>query len=105
MIRGVLISVVLSGILIFAVLRVAALYEDGIAIGVTRIDIYADRITYRTGSYATPTLLEIGLRAANDPPQVLALHDCARQKDFESVVGVLRRLDYLNIEIQMPDDC
>jgi hypothetical protein len=105
MIRGVLFSVVLSGILIFVVVRMSALYEEALPERVTRVDIYSDRITYRTNSYASPSLLAIGLKAAHDAPEKLALHDCSRMEEFETVIGILREQGYSSLDIELPDDC
>jgi hypothetical protein len=105
MVKRVLISVALSAILIMVVFRVASLYQEGQPERVTRIDIYADRITYRTGTYSTPTQLKIGLEAAKDPPRKVALHDCASMDDFEAVIAMLRELDYRSFDIELPDDC
>lgn len=105
MIRGVLASVVLSGILIFAVYRVADLYDQGAEQRLTRIDIWTDRITYRTSQYATPSLLAIGLKAAGDPPRVLALHDCRRMDEFVVVVDIVREQGYSRFDIELPEDC
>ena len=105
MIRNVMFSVVLSGLMIYAVVRMVAVYQEGVPERITRIDIYADRISYRTSNYATPSLLSVGLQAAQDPPKKLALHDCSRMDDFEAVVGVLREQGYINIDIELPDDC
>lgn len=105
MVRAVLFSVALSAILIYAVLRVQSVYQQSLPERVTRIDIYADRIGYRNNIYSTPSLLAIGLKAANDPPKVLALHVCARQDDLEMVVEVLREQGYLSFEVELPDTC
>jgi hypothetical protein len=105
MIRSVLMSVVLLAALIYTVLRLHAVYEQGLASRVTSIDIYADRITYRTSRYPTPSLLAIGLKAANDPPQKIVLHDCEREQDFEAVIDIVREQGYRNFEIELPDAC
>jgi hypothetical protein len=105
MIRSVLFSVALSGILIFTVFRLHAVYQEGLALRVTRIDIYPDRITYRTNHYPTPSLLRIGLKAANDPPELIALHDCTRMDDFEAVIDLMREQGYTDFDIDLPDDC
>lgn len=105
MIRSVLFSVALSAILIYAVLRMQAVYEATLAERVTRIDVFADRITYRMSHYSTPTLLGIGLKAANDPPEKLALHDCSRMGVFEAVIDEVREQGYTRFEIELPDAC
>lgn len=105
MIRSVLYSVALSGLLIYGVLRVESVYDETLAQRVTRIDIFADRITYRTSHYSSPSLLGIGLKAANDPPKMVALHDCARMDDLEAVLDELRLQGYTEFGIEMPDGC
>ena len=105
MIRGVLISVVLSGVLIFAVYRIAGIYDEGTEQRLTRIDVFADRIVYRTSEYQTPSMLAIGLKAVPDRPRVLALHDCRRMDDFEAVVDIVRAQGYTSFDIELPDDC
>ena len=89
----------------YAVFRMQFVYEAGMPERVTRVDIFADRITYRTSHYSTPRLLEIGIKAANDPPKKLALHDCARMDEFEQVLDSLRELGYASLEIELPDNC
>lgn len=105
MIRGVLFSLALSVLLIYAVLRLQSVYVEGIPERVTRVDVYADHITYRTGTYYSATQLAIGLKAAQDPPQVLALHDCGQNEALESVIEVLREQGLTNFEIELPEDC
>jgi len=105
MIRGVLVSVVLSGVLIFAVTRIAELYDQGASDRLTRIDIFSDRIVYRTRHYPTPSRLAIGLKAERDPPRVLALHDCERMNTFAEVLEILREQGYSTFDIELPDAC
>ena len=105
MIRSVLFSVFLSAILIYAVLQIHSVYEEGLAARVTRIDIYSDRITYRTSHYETPSMLGIGLQAVKDPPQKVALHDCSRMEDFEAVIDLVRDQGYTAFEIELTDTC
>lgn len=105
MIRTVLFSVALSALLIFAVFRVVDIFRQVEPERVTRIDIHSDRITYRTNRYPTPSLLEIGLKAANDPPRVVGLHDCGRMADFGAIIDVLRDLGYTSFEVELPEDC
>lgn len=106
MVRSVLFSVALSAILIYAVLRVQSVYESRMAVErVTAIHIYADRITYRTNQYATMSLLANGLKAVNDPPRMVALHDCARMNDFEAVLDLIRGQGYSDFEIELPEHC
>ena len=105
MIRGVLFSLALSLLLIYAVLRLQSVYVEGIPERVTRVDIYSDRITYRTGTYYSATQLAIGLKAAQDPPQALALHHCGQNDELESVIDVLREQGFTSFEIELPEDC
>jgi hypothetical protein len=105
MIRSVLFSVVLLAALIYVVLRLHSVYEEGLASRDTRIDIYADQITYRTSHYPTPRLLAIGIKAANEPPKKITLHDCRRQRDFEAVIDIVREQGYRDFEIELPDGC
>ena len=105
MVRSVLFSVALSALLVYGVLRMQAVYEQGLAERVTRVDIYADRITYRLSQYQTPSLLRIGLMAAKDPPRKVALHDCSRMDDFEVVIDIVRGEGYTEFDIELPDAC
>jgi len=105
MIRGVMFSLALSLLLLFAVFRLQAVYLEGLPERVTRVDIYADRIAYRTGSYQTQTQFAIGLKAAQDPPRKIALHDCSRMAILEGVIDILREQDMSSFEIELPDDC
>jgi hypothetical protein len=105
MIRSVLFSVLLSAVLIYAVLRLHSSYEDVLASQVTSIDVYSDRISYRTNQYPTVSRLRIGLLASNDPPRKVALHDCARLTEFEAVLDLVREQGYTEFEIDLPDSC
>jgi hypothetical protein len=104
MVRSVLFSVALSALMIYAVLQLQSTYEQRLAVNrVTRIDIYADRITYRNNLYATTSLLANGLEAVKDPPQKVELHVCSRMSDFEAVLDVVRKQGYSEFEIELPD--
>ncbi|MGW8369255.1 MAG: hypothetical protein ACWGPN_11330 [Gammaproteobacteria bacterium] len=105
MIRTVLISVVLLGILLFAILRLQSVYEGGLPERANSIDIYAERITYRTRSYDTPSSLSIGLRASTDKPDKVVLHDCSRMNDLETVIDLLRAQNQTSFDIELPDGC
>lgn len=105
MVRGVLFSLVLSALLVYAIFRMDDMYREAAPERITRVDIYSDRIAYRTGTYASPSLLRIGLRAAQDPPKALGLHDCSRTEDLEEVISILRELGYGSFEVELPDDC
>lgn len=106
MVRSVLFSIALSALLIFGVLQLQKSYEQRLAINrVTRIDIYADRITYRMNNYATPSLLANALKAVHDPPQKVALHDCVRMDDFEAVLDIVREQGYTQFEVELPEGC
>jgi hypothetical protein len=50
-------------------------------------------------------LLAIGLKAANDPPRKIVLHDCRRQPEFEAVLDIVREQGYKEFEIDLPDAC
>jgi hypothetical protein len=105
MIRGVLFSVALSALLIYAVYRMVDLYEAAMPERVTRVDIYAEHITYRTSEYPSTSLFAVGLKAAHDPPKYLGLHDCTRMDTLGTVVEILRAEGYTSFEIELPDGC
>lgn len=106
MVRSVLFSVALLALLIFAVLKLQSSWEQRLAVErVTSVDIYADRIAYRTNVYATPTLLSYGLKAVNDPPRRVVLHTCSRMDDLEAVIDVVREQGYTDFQVEMPDSC
>jgi hypothetical protein len=105
MVRQVMFSVALSAIMIYAILRMQSVYEATLTERVTRVDIFSDRITYRTSQYSSPSLLAIGIKAAQDPPEKLALHDCDRMDDFEAVLDALRDQGYTDLEIELPEGC
>ena len=98
-------SVVLLGLLLYAVTRLVAMFQGALPEPETRIDIYSDRLTYRTNSYETTSRLAVGLKAVGEPPQTVGLHDCARMADLQIVVGLLRELDFTRYQIELPDDC
>lgn len=103
MVRSVLFSVLLSAFLIYGVLRLHSVYEDGLAARVTSIDIYSEQIQYRTNQYPTVSRLRIGLLASNDPPEVLVLHDCSRMDEFEAVLEMVREEGYTEIDIDLSE--
>jgi len=103
--RTLLISVALLGLMAFMMVRWESFYTAAQPPLVTRIDIYSDRMTYRTGVYATTTALDIGLKAANDPPEVVELHDCARRSDLEAVLDLLRAQGTFRFDIVLPESC
>ena len=105
MVRSVLMSVAISGLLIYGVFRLYGVYQDRLPIGITRVDIYADRITYRTNYYSTARLFGYGLQAAKVPPDVVALRDCQSHAEFEAVLDVIRAQGYSDFAIELPDDC
>jgi len=105
MVRGVLFSVALSILLVFAVYRLQSVYQEGLPERVTRIDISSDRIDYRVSSYKTPTQVAIALKAAQDPPRLVAVHECGLNETLEAVLGILREQGYTSFEIQLPDNC
>lgn len=105
MVRGVLFSVALSALLVYAVYRMVDLYESALPERATRVDIYADHITYRTSDYPSITLFAVGLKAGRDPPKYLGLHACERMDTLEDVVDILRSEGYTSFEIELPDDC
>jgi hypothetical protein len=105
MIRTVFISVALLAILIFAILRMQSVYEEGLPERVLSIDIYNNEIVFRTRSYETLSALAIGVRASTDKPEKVILHDCARIEDFESVVELLRAQGQTQFDVELPDDC
>ena len=98
-------SVALSGFLIYGIFRLQSVYEERMPELVVRIDIYADRIAYRTGSYETPSQFEIGIKAAREPPEVVVLHECARMNEFETVVDILRSEGFKSFKVELPPDC
>jgi hypothetical protein len=105
MVRSVLFSVGLSLLLIYGVLRLQAMYQETLSPGVMRVDIYADRITYRTNRYPNASLFGIGLKAAKVAPDIVVLHDCQRMDDFEEVIDELRSQGYSGFELDIPNDC
>jgi hypothetical protein len=98
-------SVALSLLLIFAVYRLQSVYMEGLPPRVTRVDIEAERILYRTGSYKTPTQFAIALKAAQDPPRMLVLHDCRRIDVLGQIIEILRSQSIKRFEVEMAESC
>jgi hypothetical protein len=105
MVRGVLFSVALSALLIYGLFRMVDMYQRVTPELIVRVDIYGDRITYRTNAYATPSLFAIGLKAAREPPRRIELHDCSQREVFEAVIDIVRSEGYSSFEIALPPDC
>ena len=105
MVRSVLMSVAISALLIYGVFRLYDSYQARLPIGTTRVDIYSDRITYRTNYYLTARLFGYGLKAARVPPDVVALRDCQRMAEFEAVLDEIRAQGYTDFDIELPDNC
>ena len=105
MTRSVFFSLALSALLIYAVIRMVDLFERATPMPLTRVDVYADHIDYRTSRYPTPSRFAIGLKAVREPPAVLGLHDCASMDRFEAVLQILREEGYSSFAIELPEDC
>lgn len=105
MIRGILFSVALSALLIYAVYRMVDMYQQAVPERVTRVDVYSDHIAYRTSDYSSPSQFAIGLKAAREPPRKIGLHDCARMDSLEAVVVIVRDEGYRDFDIELPEDC
>ena len=107
MVRSVLFSVFLLGLLLYAIMQLQSTYEERrmSTVRVTAIDIYADRITYRNNVYSTPSLLSNGLKAVHDPPRLVELHLCSRMSVFEDVLEVVRQQGYSEFEVKLPAGC
>lgn len=105
MTRTLLVSVALLGLMAFMMIRWESFYTSAQPPIVTRVDVYADHMTYRAGVYPTVTALGIGLKAANDPPEVVELHDCGRRDDLEAVLDLLREQGSFSFDIILPDHC
>lgn len=105
MMRGVLFSVALSALLIYAVYRMVDMYEAALPERATRVDIHPDHITYRGNEYPSTSLFAVGLKAIHDPPKYLGLHDCSHMDTLETVVEILRAEGYTSFEIELPADC
>lgn len=105
MIRMVLISVALLAMTAYLMFRVERIYTESQPPRVTRVDVYADRLTYRTGIYETPSTLAIGLKAANDPPRLVEVHGCDAVHRLASVLDVVRANGAADFEIVLPEGC
>ena len=105
MFRMVFVSVILLGILTFLLVRIEGIYSASQPARVSRIDIYTDRLTYRTGVYETHRTLDIGLKAASDPPKLIEVHDCAAVGRLAAVIEVVRENGADEFEIVLPTAC
>ena len=105
MIRRMLMAVALLGLMVVLLLRWIDVYTSSQPVPVTRVDVYADRITYRNRVYETPTLLAIGLKAASDPPRLIALHDCDSLEQLQWVIDVVRAEGQYEFEMLLPQNC
>jgi hypothetical protein len=91
--------------LVFFLLRLESSYMESQPPIVTRIDIFADRYTYRTGVYQSISALTIGLKAARDPPALIAVRDCDAYSRLAEVLDAVRAEAPGDFEISLPDDC
>jgi hypothetical protein len=105
MIRAVLISVGLLGLVVYFMYRWQAMVMDGQPPALTRLDIYQDRITYRNGIYSGPSTLAIALKANRNPPRLIEVHSCDALVKLSAVVDVVRAEGALDFEILLPEDC
>ena len=105
MTRTMLVSLALLGLVVFLMFRWDAIYNSAQPPIVTRIDIYPDRLTYRTGVYQSVSALAIGLKAANDPPRLIELHDCDGTDRLGEVLDIVRANGDFEFEIVLPEDC
>lgn len=105
MVRMILVSVAVLGLVTFFVFRWQRLVEEAQPPLVTRVDIYPDRLTYRNGFYATPSTLAIGLKASKDPPRLIQVHTCEAMPKLAQVLDVVRAEGMTDFEVLLPDDC
>lgn len=105
MYRMILVSVAVLGLITFFIFRWQHLVDEARPPLVTRVDIYPDRITYRNGTYATPSTLSIGLKANNDPPRLIEVHGCDALPRLGAVLDVVRDEGAADFEIVLPQGC
>jgi hypothetical protein len=105
MVRMILVSVAVLGLVTFFVFRWQRLVQQAQPPLVTRVDIYPDRLRYRNGFYATPSNLAIGLKASRDPPRLIQVHACEAMPQLAPVLDVIRAEGMTNFEVLLPDDC
>jgi hypothetical protein len=105
MIRMVIISVVLLGMVLFFILRWEAMVTRAQPPLVTRVDIYSDRLSYRNGTYASPSNLAIALQASHTPPEIVEVRDCAAMGQLAAVLEVVRRHGAADFRIVLPENC
>lgn len=103
--RMILVSVGILGLVTYFIFRWQNLVEEAQPPLTTRVDIYPDRITYRNGTYATPSALAIGLKANNEPPEVIEIHGCDAVSRLAAVLDVVRAEYGSDFEVVLPQDC
>lgn len=105
MVRMILISVLLLGMVLFFIFRWQAMVTDAQPPLVTRVDVYADRLTYRNGVYASTSTLAIALQANNARPEIVEVRECGAVGRLAEVLDVIRRHGAVDFEIVLPEDC
>jgi hypothetical protein len=105
MVRTVVISVFLLGLVCFFIFRWQRMVDDAQPPLVTRVDIYSDRIVYRNGNYASPSTLSIALKANNSLPEIVEVRDCAAANQLAGVLDVVRAEGAKTFKIVLPEDC
>jgi hypothetical protein len=105
MVRMIIISVVLLGMVLFFIFRWQAMVARTQPPLVTRVDIYSDRLTYRNGNYTTTSNLAIALQANNAAPEIVEVRDCAAVARLGDVLEVVRRYGAVDFQIVLPENC
>lgn len=105
MTRMILVSVALLGMTCYFIFRWQAMVTAAQPPMLTRVDIYEDRLEYRSGIYASASTLAIALKANNLLPQVVAVRDCAAVSRLPEVLEVVRLAGAADFQIELPQDC
>lgn len=105
MVRGVMYSVALSLLLIYGVYRLQDVYHESLAQQPVRVDIYEKYIAYRNNHFTTPGHLGIGIKATQEPPEAIIVHDCNGMKMLADVLTVLREQGITTVDVELPENC
>ena len=105
MVRMILISVVLLGMVLFFIFRWQAMITRAQPPLATRVAVFVDRFEYRNGTYETVSNLAIALQANRNLPDIIEVRDCAATNRLPDVLDVVRAQGGSDFEIVLPESC
>ncbi len=105
MLRAILVSVALLGLVCYFIFRWQAMVTAAQPPLMTRVDIESNQLVYRNIGYASPANLAIALKASRQLPEIVEVRDCAAMSQLAGVLDVVRAAGAADFELILPEDC